>query len=474
MRNSLPFANFIAKLRLEQLVEATASRTDGRTDGRADGTAGAAFTSATSGVEAGLLPAFRVVIGLELLLSLIGIMIVAVVQTHDVRLPLLLSILGLLLLFGYLCSDQLQRWLGVFYLPMGLAGSALLPLIERLLFIRLWIEQNQMPVTEQVLSGAGWRVLALLLIPLVFLAWQYDFQQVLLFAGSMLVVDLALLMGFFGPHSDFRLQIVGMVLGQSLIFIVVGYIITRMMYAQREQRRVVNEANQQLAHYAATIEQLATSRERNRLARELHDTLAHSLSALAVQLDAVDTAWEIAPDDARTLLIKAIAQTRSGLTETRRALQALRASPLEDLGLRLAVQTLAKSQAQRAGWQLDLQVADDLEGLPPDLEQIVYRVAGEALSNVVKHAAATQVQLTLGWVGHDLELTLGDNGVGFSAEQAMPDRFGLTGMSERAATVNGTISVKSQPDQGTTVRFRVPNARIGIADDDDRPMPARQ
>ncbi len=464
MGYSLPFAKFIAKLRLEQLVEAAAGRLDGGAD-----SADSAIDPTVAGVEAGLLPAFRVVIGLELLLSLIGVTIVGLVRVHDVRLPLVLSILGLLLLFSYLCSEQLQRWLGALYLPLGLAVSVLLPLIERLLFVRLWIEQNSELITEQVLSGAGWRVLALLLIPLVFTAWQYDFQRVLLFAGSVLVIDLAMLIGFFGLHSDLRLQIVGMVLGQSIIFIVVGYIITRMMYAQREQRRVVNEANQQLTHYATTIEQLATSRERNRLARELHDTLAHSLSALAVQLDAVDTAWEVAPADARTLLIKAMAQTRSGLTETRRALQSLRASPLEDLGLRLAVQTLAKAQAQRTGWQLDLRLAEDLDGLPPDLEQIVYRVAGEALNNVVKHAAATQVQLSLKWTGNDLDLTLHDNGIGFRPEQTPPDRFGLTGMRERAATVNGTLSVASQPEQGTTVCFHVPGARIGVADD-DRPM----
>ena len=259
-----------------------------------------------------------------------------------------------------------------------------------------------------------------------------------------------------------------MVLGQSIIFMVVGYIITRMMYAQREQRRVVNEANQQLTHYAAAIEQLATSRERNRLARELHDTLAHSLSALAVQLDAVDTAWEIAPADARTMLIKAIAQTRSGLTETRRALQSLRASPLEDLGLRLAVQTLAKSQAQRSGWQLDLQLSDDLDSLPPDLEQIVYRVAAEALNNIVKHAAATQVRLTLGWTGTDLDLVLSDNGVGFRTTQQMPGHFGLTGMGERAAMVNGSMKIESQPGVGTMVHFHVPGARVGVNEEEER------
>jgi signal transduction histidine kinase len=457
MLNSLPFAKFVAKLRLEQPV---ALRPGGLT-----AAPGAAITYAPPTVEAGLLPAFRVVIGLELLLSLVGVTIFVVVRGGNLPSPLVFSILGLLLLFGYLCSEQLQTWLGELYLPVGLVTCMLLPLLDRLLFIRIWMAQHQEPVSEQMLSGAGWRVLALLLIPLVFTAWQYDFGRVLLFAGGVLVTDLALLFGFFGFHSELRLQIVSIVLSQSIIFVVVGYIITRMMYAQREQRRIVDEANQQLTHYAAAIEQLATSRERNRLARELHDTLAHSLSALAVQLDAVDTAWDVAPIDARTLLIKAMAQTRSGLTETRRALQALRASPLEDLGLRLALLTLAKSQAQRAGWQLDLQLADDLEGLPPDLEQIVYRVAAEALNNTVKHAAATTVALRVGWIDNDLELQLCDDGIGFRAEAVMPDRFGLTGMRERAAMAGGTLTVASEPGKGTTLTMLVPTARAAVLDD---------
>ncbi|MEZ4622702.1 MAG: histidine kinase [Caldilineaceae bacterium] len=355
-------------------------------------------------VETGLLPAFRMVIGLELLLSLLGTLIVTIVRGNGLPLPLAVSIVALTLLFGYLCSDRLLQWLDIYYLPLGLAGATILPLVDRLVFIRIWIEQNQQPVTEQMLSGAGWRVLALLLIPLVFTAWQYDFPRVLVFCGVVFVIDSALLFGFFGFHSTLRVQIIGMVLGQTIIFMGVGYIISRMMDAQRRQRRDLGEANQQLSHYAATIEQLATSRERNRLARELHDTLAHSLSGLAVQLDAVDTAWESAPGEARTLLIKAMAQTRSGLTETRRALQSLRASPLEDLGLRLALVTLAENQARRAGWRLTLDLAEDLEGLPPDLEQILYRVAGEALNNGVKHAAATAVTLSLRWIDHDLQI----------------------------------------------------------------------
>lgn len=460
-------ANFFAKLRFERSFVAIERGNSAPSTLFAERSTTMSLRQPRSPIEVGLLRAFRVVIGTELVLSLVGSLVVSTVRGSYPPVPIVISVLSLLVLFCYLCSERLESWLSYRYLPVGLFGGALLPLVDRLLFIRLWIEQNHAPVTEQMLSGAGWRVLALLLIPLVFTAWQYDFPRVLLFVVGTLVTDFALLFGFFGFHSELRVQIVGMVLAQSVIFIVVGYIISRMMYAQREQRRIVDEANQQLTHYAATIEQLATSRERNRLARELHDTLAHSLSALAVQLDAVDTAWESAPNDARNLLIKAIAQTRSGLTETRRALQSLRASPLEDLGLQLAVKTLAAGFAQRAGWQLDLQIADDLDGLPPDLEQILYRIAAEALNNILKHAEAETVAVTLQWRGADLALQIRDDGRGFDPATAPNDRFGLTGMRERAAMVGGLFTIESDGTCGTTIVFVAPHARVIVVDPND-------
>ncbi len=131
------------------------------------------------------------------------------------------------------------------------------------------------------------------------------------------------------------------------------------------------------------------------MARELHDTLAHSLSAVAVQLEAVDSAMTTAPDEARVILGKALAQTRSGLTETRRALHELRATPLDDLGLALAIQNLAITTAQRNGMTATVSLPEGALNLPPEIEQGVYRIAQEALTNAARHAGATQLKVTL-------------------------------------------------------------------------------
>ena len=126
------------------------------------------------------------------------------------------------------------------------------------------------------------------------------------------------------------------ILTHVAIYLMVGFVITRTMAAQRAQRNTLSEADLQLMRYAASQEHLAVSRERNRMAREF--TIRWPIhSAGAVQLEAADSAIETAPDEARVLLTKALAQTRSGLTETRRALHSLRATPLDDLGLALAI-----------------------------------------------------------------------------------------------------------------------------------------
>ena len=125
---------------------------------------------------------------------------------------------------------------------------------------------------------------------------------------------------------------------RSIILGILGVLEYRIMASQRKQRAELVEANEKLTHYALTIEQLTVSRERNRMARELHDTLAHTLSSVAVELEAVKTLVKPKPAEALKLVDQSLGITRNGLNETRKALQDLRALPIEDLGLTLALE----------------------------------------------------------------------------------------------------------------------------------------
>ena len=200
-----------------------------------------------------------------------------------------------------------------------------------------------------------------------------------------------------------------------------------------------------------TAERLAVSQERIRLAQELHDTLAHSLSAVTVQLEAAEAIWDVDTAKARTMVDGALGNTRSGLTEARRALQALRAGPLEEVGLRVAVGNLARSTAARSNLELELTMPDELPRLTQAEEQCLYRVAQEALSNVARHARATHVRVAL-----QLTLTIADDGRGFDPAMVNGGHYGLKGLRERAELVGATLDIVSAQPHGTTLTLSAP------------------
>jgi signal transduction histidine kinase len=209
-----------------------------------------------------------------------------------------------------------------------------------------------------------------------------------------------------------------------------------------------------LGQYANTLERLATSRERNRLARELHDTLAHTLSGVAVNLEAIKIMLFPGQTEVSSMVDHSLSATRMGLEETRRALQDLRAQPLEDLGLELALRNLVQALADRAAIETEVDISPNLPALPPEVEQSIYRIAQEALENVAQHASAQHASLGLKTNGKMIELTVADDGGGFDPKSVSGDgRFGIKGMQERAAVVGGSLSVGSRSKRGTIVRF---------------------
>ena len=355
---------------------------------------------------------------------------------------------------------RLPARMGRWYLPVFALYYAVAAALSHAAFtawVLNYVEaalSTETPLALLFAMESGWTLFVVLLFGVVMVAWQYDMRHVLwyvlLLAGAELVAFSPLLLSSL-PWLPLAFQIVI----HTAIYALVGFVITRMMAAQRAQRRALTEANAQLTQYAASQEQLAVSRERNRMARELHDTLAHSLSAVAVQLEAVDSALDTAPGEARDILGKALAQTRSGLTETRRAMHALRATPLDDLGLALAIQNLAITTAQRGSMTLTLHVPETQPAIPPAVEQGVYRIAQEALANTARHARATQLAVTLAFNGA-LTLTVRDNGRGFDTVAVKGDHMGLQLMHERAEMLGGTLDIASGAGSGTTVRLVVP------------------
>lgn len=306
--------------------------------------------------------------------------------------------------------------------------------------------------------------LLFVMVPVVLASWQYGFRGLWLSQG--LAGLLYLVTPFLLPPDAFTWGIYAVrgfvLLGTTLI---VAFIVSTLATAQRRQQTVaaaVNAqlaaANRKLAQQTAVLEQLAISQERNRLARELHDTLAHSLSGTAVQLQAVHTLLQHDPQAAAVELGEAQKQIRHGLDESRRAIAALRASPLEELGLAKAVRQRAQNVAERSGLSLACWIDDHLPHLHPLAEQTLYRIAEEALMNVEKHAQAREVGLrlyngqTTNGEQREVVLEVWDNGVGFDVVRAMRNgRYGLLGMAERADLIGAALRIDSQPGKGSRI-----------------------
>jgi signal transduction histidine kinase len=357
-----------------------------------------------------------------------------------------LFVVDIAFLITFLSWPWLQRNLGRFYLPMALGVGSAIPIIEARYLYALYGDGN---------AARLWLVFPFLSVPLILIAWQYEYRHVVIYCLSTAVFETVLILTVQRPAARGIASEAEMILARSAFFVLVGYIVSNLVEAQRQQRQALAEANQKLVRYAATLEQLTISQERNRLARELHDTLAHTLAALAVQLEAIATVWQPIPQRAASMLDRALATTRSGLDETRRALQALRATPLEDLGLAQALYHLAEDVSQRGGLAIEVHIADRLPDLSPEVEQCFYRVAQEALENVAKHAGAQQVAVSLQQSDAQLILTISDDGGGFATDAIASEyRFGLQGMHERAALVSATLEITSSPGQGTIVRLQ--------------------
>jgi signal transduction histidine kinase len=236
----------------------------------------------------------------------------------------------------------------------------------------------------------------------------------------------------------------------------IGHIVSLLMDTQRQQQRQLINANVQLSEYALALEHLTETRERNRLARELHDTLAHTLSGLSVNLEAIKISLDKDDGDNIRLIDHALENTRQGLDNTRRALKSLRSKPIEEFGLLIALKKLADYAAERGGFELTTDLPASLPAFSSDEEQTIYRIAQEAFENIIKHAEADRVSIKTTVDKNRFRLLIEDDGIGFT-DLALEeeDIYGVRGMSERAKMVSGQLLIDSHPGQGTTIDFRL-------------------
>jgi signal transduction histidine kinase len=220
--------------------------------------------------------------------------------------------------------------------------------------------------------------------------------------------------------------------------------------SEEKLRREIEAAHEQLKAYAAQAEDLATTRERNRVAREIHDGVGHYLTVVKTQLDAAAAILPGQPEKARDAILKAAKLTGDALDDVRRSVGALRTDtvrpPLPEL-----LQTLALD----AGLPVTLRLAGLARPLAPGLEHALYRSAQEGLTNIRKHAGATAAELALDFTAAGrVMLSVADNGRGANGTAA--SGFGLVGIRERIELLGGRVQSGNQPGGGYLLTIEVP------------------
>jgi signal transduction histidine kinase len=214
-----------------------------------------------------------------------------------------------------------------------------------------------------------------------------------------------------------------------------GYARSRRKAAQAAQRREFE----------------AVLAERSRCAREIHDTLAQGLTSISLRLECAREDVPLKPDRAMGHLEEARTLVRSSLREARRAVWNLRLEAPDGAGLMSSLQRVASSFWPDGRMHCDFETEGPIRPLAPREEEALLRIGQEALTNIARHASATRTTITLSYESDVVTLRVQDNGRGFSLDDSPAKSFGLTGMAERMAVLGGSLSIDSQPGQGTLV-----------------------
>jgi signal transduction histidine kinase len=336
---------------------------------------------------------------------------------------------------------------------VGIVMILVISLVPVLMSPLFDLKMPQAPLSN--VEGMVLRQLPVLLIALVLVAWHYNLWILAVYVLAVGMLEVLFSSSYYRLEDPRLVVFLYTVLIRTVSFLVVGVFINQLVSRLRAQRESLKAANERISHYASTLEDLTISRERNRMSRELHDTVVHTLSGLAVQLEAVKAYFDVDPATAKGLIDQSLKATRSGLQETRRAIKALRASPIDDLGVVDALRQLAGNAAQRANLVLRIELPEENIYLSPDVEQCVFRIAQESVENVVHHANAKNLLVKFSVSNNDLELQVKDDGIGFhpQANLTPPGHFGLTGMKERAQLVGGDLTITSHPNSGSAIQL---------------------
>lgn len=243
----------------------------------------------------------------------------------------------------------------------------------------------------------------------------------------------------------------------SGIGIALAYWIERIMSQSMQRKRLIEQLEEAQASLAAAERREGVLQERERLAGEIHDTLAQGFTSIITHLEAGEQKWDSDPQASQKHLGQAKEMARHGLNQARRVVQNLRPEILEKSPLPEAIERVVGKWSQQSGITAETAVTGEHHQLHPEAETTIIRAVQEGLHNIEKHANATAVQVTLSYMGNLLMLDVQDNGRGLqSSSNNNGTGYGLTAMRQRVTQVGGTVEIESEPDEGTTLVVQIP------------------
>ncbi len=263
------------------------------------------------------------------------------------------------------------------------------------------------------------------------------------------------------PPDEFRRVMFGLAFNSALLFaFVLAFVILLVsaVIAEYESRAKLVQANRRLREYALQIENQATLQERNRIAREIHDSVGHYLTAQSIQLE--NTAVFLAQDQlkAASHLAKARQLGKDALANIRASIATLRTNPLQERSLLTIIEELILDFESNTNIAIASEI-DLISKLPTEVNTALYRIVQEALTNISKHSQATKVNLSLKETGSKILLSIEDNGCGFNQGDNTTG-FGLQGMKERTAALPGKIAIISKYGQGCRINVEIPVSKL--------------
>ncbi|MBE9129140.1 MULTISPECIES: sensor histidine kinase [unclassified Coleofasciculus] len=244
------------------------------------------------------------------------------------------------------------------------------------------------------------------------------------------------------------------VFGLVLVFL---QLLVDAVLAERRSREELAKANAQLYRYALRIEDVATLQERNRIAREIHDSLGHSLTVFNLHLEAALRLLDSEPAEAKDFLLEAKQVGATALKEVRQSVSTLRSNPLQSQSLENAIASLIDDFHKSTGISPTCHI-ELYHPVSTEIKTAVYRIIQESLTNICKYARATEVSIQV-WADADLYLSIRDNGRGFHLEQTTTG-FGLQGMRERALVLGGSFKIVTAPGEGCQIIANFPLLRV--------------